>query len=225
MHEDNVNELNPQAVIMAKAMKYAVENLNLTFKYKAVFNKKLVSKDLSCINVMSNYSVFGIGPMHPRDTNHLLEADGTFVSYYSSHDNFLDSESPVFRVTPNDTFRVRAILDIVRKLNWKFVSVISSYGSNGRRAAQYFIDRLDDADSCLDRHLELPLKRKTEKFKQIGELESNAIICFTVGQDTVNVIRQLNTFTKKLPQLLFAFGSINYDEIGKKTIGHGTLFN
>ena len=225
INKENDNELNPQAVVMAKAMELAVKNLNLTFKYKVDFNKKPLIKKLNCIKEMSNYSVFGIGPMYPRDTNRLSETDGTFISYYSSEENSFHHQSAVFRVTPPDSFRIQALLDIVRELKWKYVSVISSYGENGRAAAHDFIKRIERAQSCLDKHVELPAKSSMEEFKKISTLNSSAIICFTMGQDTVDVMGYLQQDTRTRPQLLFAFSTINYGEIAKKpAVASGTLF-
>ena len=206
-------------------MEFAVKNLSLTFEYKVNFNNKQVTKDLNCINEISNYSAFGIGPMYPRDANRLLEADGTFVSYYSSYEHQpSDDHSSVYRVTPPDSFRIQALLDIVRTLGWKRLSVISSYGENGHTAASHFIERLEKAHSCLDQHLELPWKKSTKKFKKISKLNSSAIISFTMGQDTVNVIRYINRNKRQKPQLLFAFGSMKYGEISEKTVANGSLF-
>ena len=203
-------------------MEFTVNNLNLTFKYNVHFNDKRVSRSL--VNDMFNCSIFGIGPMYPRDTNHLSEADGTFVSYYSSYNQALDYQSPVHRVTPEDSFRVQALLDIVRTIGWKYVSVISSYGENGRTAAQSFIDSIDKAHSCVYQHLKLPLKKSIAIFKEIPNLNSSAIISFTMGEDTVNVIRYTGKNEKKKPQIIFAFGSLNYHKIGTETVANGTLF-
>ena len=220
--EDGEKDLNPQAVIMAKAMEFAVNNLNLTFKYNVHFNHKRVSRSL--VNDMFNYSIFGIGPMYPRDTNLLLEADGTFVSYYSSYDQSLDYQSAVHRVTPEDSFRVQAMLDIVRTLGWKYVSVISSYGENGDTAAQNFIDSIEKAHSCVQQHLKLPLKRSAESLKEILNINASAVISFTMGKDTENVIRYMSKNKERKPRIIFAFGSLHYHKIGKITAANGSLF-
>ena len=206
-------------------MEFTVSNLNLTFKYKVNFNNNRVSRSL--VNDMFNYSIFGIGPMYPRDTNLISEADGTFVSYYSFYDQALDHQSSVYRVTPEDSFRVQALLDIVRTLEWKYVSVISSYGANGDTAAQRFVDSIEKAHSCVYQHLKLPRKKSAEKIKGISNIiNSSAIISFTMGEDTENVIRFMGRNKKKKHQIIFAFGSLHYHKIGMKTAANcnGALF-
>ena len=216
------DKLNPQAVILARAMEFALENINSTFRFEAIFNSKKIRKDLKCVNSMSNFSVFGIGPMYPRDLRYLLEADGTFVSYYSpkehlSDDDDNDSDS-VFSVVPRNLFRIRALLDIVRKFKWRYVSVASSYGEHGRIEAEEFIDRIAEANSCVDSHIRLPLKHNRKKFKDFEKINSSALISFTMGQDTVNVIKHLSGKSGKQFQVIFAFGTISYDEIGSNRI-------
>ena len=215
---------------MAMALEFALENVNSAFKFEAVFNNKKIRESLNCISCMSNHSVFGIGPMYPRDMSYLWDTDGTFVSYYSSNDHLSDNsyESSMFSIVPPNSFRIQALLDIVRALEWKHVSVISSYGENGRTAAQYFIDKIEKANSCLDFHLELPLKRATKKLEEIQKINSSAIISFTMAEDTVNVIRYLDWIKDRKPQMLFAFGTIHFEEVGGKPTlsktANGSLF-
>ena len=199
--------------MMAKALEFAVENLRMTFRYKMNFNEKRFSQSTG--RDISNNSIFGIRPIYPRDINRLLQTDGNFISYFSSYEYSLDDQFAVCSVVPQDLFTIQALLDIVCRLNWKYVSVISAHGENGRIAAQHFIDSIEEAESCLDLYLELSLKRSTKTLKEILNTNSSAIIAFTMAEDTVYVIRYIDELDKKDIQLLFAFGTINYDDIGK----------
>ena len=222
--EGDDDKVNPQVVILAKAMEFALENLNSTFRFEAIFNTRKTHKSISSI---SNHSVFAIGPMYPGDFCYQMKNDGTFVSYYSSNEHLSDSDgnvSSVFSIVPENSFRIRALLHIVRKMEWKYVTIISSCGEHGRTAADDFSDRIKEANSCVDYHLKLRLKKNRKKFKEIEKLNSSAIISFTMGLDTVNVIKHL----PKEIQVIFAFGTIFYEEIASERYlskkANGTLF-
>ena len=214
---------------MAKAMEFALEKLNSSFRFEATFNSKEIRESINCIKCMSNFSVFGIGPIYPRDLSYLLETDGTFVSYYPADAQTLHDTSSVYSIVPVDSFRIRALVDLVRKLEWKYISIISSYGGNGQKTAESFVEKIMDSNvACIDEDIELPLKNTKKSFEYIETINSSAIISFTMGRDTVSVIEHLNAKRGKKPQVLFAFGTIYYDEIGKKRSLHkaanGSLF-
>ena len=207
-------------------MGYAVQNLNLEnklYQYKINFINKWMSKGSNCINVLSNDAVFGIEPVCQQEENCNLKSKGTFISYYPSYGYPTDNTSDVYRVFPQDSFRIKALLDITRALEWKYVPVISSHGRYGR-LAQRFIDKLEEADSCLHQHYELPLRSSQQSFDEIEKFTSNAVVSFTVAQDTIKVIKNVDRIREGKIQILFAYGPINYDEIGEIEKANGTLF-
>ena len=57
------------------------------------------------------------------------------VTYSATYSDFEKTQGYMLRTVPTDKFRVDATIDVVKKLDWNYVGVISSYGYNGEREA------------------------------------------------------------------------------------------
>lgn len=73
------------------------------------------------------------------------------VSYYATSDDLSDTKRfPYFaRVVPPDTLQVQAIVDILLKFEWSYVTFVYSDDSYGRNAIKYFKKLINDLPICL----------------------------------------------------------------------------
>ena len=69
------------------------------------------------------------------------------VSYSAVFSNF--GSRAVLQTVPSNVYRVQALLDLVKRLEWNYFAVISSYGYDRECDAKNFISRLSGIGVCL----------------------------------------------------------------------------
>ena len=153
--------------MMGEAMKYAVLSVNnnsqmlfgYTFEIKKIYG--LNGEDDVRYNVLKSYLAkipFLIGP-YSSETSYVASIlTRTFrqiaVSYSAVFSDF-DARA-MLRTVPSNFYRVQALLDLVKRLKWNYLAVISSYGHDGERDAKNFISRLSSIGVCLGEQIDLP---------------------------------------------------------------------
>ena len=231
---------------MAEAMKYAVEKINNDSNY--LYGYKLAVENIYDTNsdkvvrmlvfdtFMSN-TTFLIGP-YSSETSYVTSIlTGTLgqlaISYSATYSDFELSDIPqnnMLRTVPSDTYRVQATIDLIQKLKWNYIAVISSYGFNGERDARHFISKLTDIGVCLADQIYLPKHATKAALKAIVSLNYDdrlkAVVLFTTNDDSsllLSTIKQQNLTNRFY--LVCIFGCTNYLEVieGNEQAATGTI--
>ena len=145
----------------------------------------------------------------------LVTFGGSFDSLAKSKTNFL------FRTVPADSFRVMAMINLMQKMNWNYISIISSHGRNGDNSAQTFIKKIPAARICQAYYSSLPETASMSDYINTvkaadADKKARGLVLFTTIEDAVGVIRALKylNLTRRF-QIVAAFGFTNNVEITK----------
>ena len=65
----------------------------------------------------------------------------------------------MFRTVSSNVYRVRALFDLVKRLERNYFAVINSYGHDGDRDAISFISKFSSIGACLVEQIDLPQQR------------------------------------------------------------------
>ena len=230
--------------MMGEAMKYAVERVNnnteslhgYTFEIKEIYGSS--SEDSVRDVVLGTFLTkvpFLIGP-YSSETSYIASIlTKTFkqitVSYSAAYSDF-DTKA-MFRTVSSNVYRVRALLDLVKRLEWNYLAVINSYGHDGDRDAMSFISKFSSIGACLGEQIDLPRQRDAndESFDSaVASLQKDnrikAIVLFTTNDDSRRIMLALKR--KKLEgfyRIICAFGCTNYMEVveGIEDVALGTI--
>ena len=230
--------------MMGEAMKYAVETVNnnteslhgYTFEIKEIYGSS--SEDSVRDVVLGTFLTkvpFLIGP-YSSETSYIASIlTKTFkqitVSYSAAYSDF-DTKA-MFRTVSSNVYRVRALLDLVKRLEWNYLAVINSYGHDGDRDAMSFISKFSSIGACLGEQIDLPRQRDAndESFDSaVASLQKDnrikAIVLFTTNDDSRRIMLALKR--KKLEgfyRIICAFGCTNYMEVveGIEDVALGTI--
>ena len=218
--------------MMREAMKYAVgrvkNNSEELFGYSLEIKKIYGSNNEDDVlnNVLDTFMAkvpFLIGPYSAETSYEASILTGTFrqtaISYSAAFSDF-DSKA-MLRTVPSNFYRVQALLELVKRLEWNYVAVISSYGHDGELDAKKFISKLSRIEVCLGEQIYLPKQRSADHKafdKAVVTIQKDprikAIILFTVNKDSRSIMKALKD--KKLEQfyrIICAFGCTNYREV------------
>ena len=218
--------------MMGEAMKYAVLSVNnnsqmlfgYTFDIKKIYG--LNDEDDVRYNVLQTYLTeipFLIGP-YSSETSYVASLlTSTFrqtaVSYSAVFSDF-DSRA-MLRTVPSNFYRVQALLDLVERLKWNYLAVISSYGNDGERDAKNFISRLSGIGVCLGEQIALPKQSSANGYSFSNAVTTirkdqqiRAIILFTINDDSRRIMMALKKNNlEHFYRIICAFGCTNYMEV------------
>ena len=242
---ESIGKINYQSgIMMGEAMKYAVERVNndteslhgYTFEVKELYGSS--SEDSVRDYVLGTFLTkvpFLIGP-YSSETSYVASIlTKTFkqitVSYSAFYSDF--DIKAMFRTVSSNFYRVRALLDLVKRLEWNYLAVINSYGHDGDRDAMSFISKFSSIGACLGEQIDLPRQRdaNNESFDSaVASLQKDnrikAIVLFTTNDDSRRIMLALKR--KKLEgfyRIICAFGCTNYIEVveGIEDVALGTI--
>ena len=231
-------------VMMAEAMKYAVrvinKNKNYLHGYKLGITDIFDTENDDSVRkyILDTFLAeipFLIGP-YSSETSYIGSIlTGTFgqlaVSYSATYSDFEKTQNYMVRTVPTDTFRVEAAIDVVQKLQWNYIGVISSYGYNGEREARHFTSKLSEIGVCLATQSNL-LKHESEQgyvkaiTKMNEDVRLKALVFFTTNNDSTLLLAAIQRL--KLNDrfyILCMYGCTNYIEVvkGKEQVADGIL--
>lgn len=228
---------------MAEAMRYAVDEINKNktlYGYELGINKIYDTENDDDVrkHILDTFIArvpFLIGP-YSSETSYIGSIlTSTFgqlaVSYSATYSDFEKTQSYMVRTVPSDNFRVEAALNVVKKLKWNYIGVVSSYGYNGEREALKFISRLAEIGVCLATQVDL-LKTESEDgynetiLKMKDDTRLKALVFFTTNPDSsllLSAIKRLNLVRRFY--ILCIYGCTNYIEVvrGKEETANGIL--
>ena len=178
-----------------------------------------------------------IGPMLSADAYDLSSISHyPLISYYASFDKAENSEtcserSYFYRSVPTDTFKIHAILQVIKALKWRHVVIISSYDKNGATMAKEFIANFQEIHYSVSKHEEISRYPTEFEYEQIvrymsEDKGSRALVLFTTTDDSAGVLRALKraNLTERF-QILAANGFTNYVEVtsGNEEVAEGSI--
>ena len=230
---ESLDKINYQSgIMMGEAMKYAVLSVNnnsqLLFGYTFEIREIYGSNDEDDVrdNVLQTFLAripFLIGP-YSSETSYVASIlTRTFrqiaVSYSAVFSDF-DSRA-MLRTVPSNFYRVQALLDLVERLEWNYLAVISSYDHDGERDAKNFISRLSSIGVCLGEYVDLPRQSSTDNSSFHNAVTTiykdqriRAIILFTVNDDSRRIMMALKeNKLEHFYRIIYAFGCTNYMEV------------
>ena len=230
---ESLGKINYQSgIMMGEAMKYAVLSVNnnsqLLFGYTFEIREIYGSNDEDDVrnNVLQTFLAripFLIGP-YSSETSYVASIlTRTFrqiaVSYSAVFSDF-DSRA-MLRTVPSNFYRVQALLDLVERLEWNYLAVISSYGHDGERDAKNFISRLSSIGVCLGEQVDLPRQSSTDSSSFHDAVTTihkdqriRAIILFTINDDSRRIMMALKeNKLEHFYRIICAFGCTNYMEV------------
>ena len=218
--------------MMGEAMKYAVLSVNnnsqMLFGYTLEIKKiyGLNGEDDVRYNVLKSYLAripFLIGP-YSSETSYVASIlTRTFrqiaVSYSAVFSDF--DPRAMLRTVPSNFYRVQALLDLVKRLEWNYLAVISSYGHDGERDAKNFISRLSGIGVCLGEQIDLPRQSSANSSSFNNAVKTirkdqqiRAIILFTINDDSRHIMMALKKNNlEHFYRIICAFGCTNYMEV------------
>ena len=229
---------------MAEAMKFAVERVNNNneslFGYTLKVNEIYFSSNDGLVpeSVLSTFLQkipFLIGP-YSSETSYVASIlTKTFqqiaISYSAAYSDF--DTTAMFRTIPSNAYRVQALLELVKRLEWTYLAVISSYGHDGERDAMNFISKFSDIGICLGEQIDLPRQGDANDGSFDSAVTSiqkdmriKALVLFTTNDDSRRIMLALKR--QKLEgfyQIICAFGCTNYMEVveGLEDVALGTI--
>ena len=219
--------------MMAEAMKYAVLSVNnnsqllygYTFEIKELYDSsddddgELSSFLLTFLTRVP----FLIGPYSSQSSyaaSKMSLATKIIAISYSAVFSDFDSRA-MLRTVPSNIYRVQALLDLVKKLEWNDLAVIGSYDRDGEHDARIFVSRLSGIGVCLREQIYLPPKRSAVNSsfnKAVLKIQKDqhirAIILFTTNDDSRRIMMALKqNELEHFYQIICAFGCTNYREV------------
>ena len=230
---ESIDKINYQSgIMMGEAMKYAVHSVNnnsqMLFGYTLEINEIYGSNDDDDVqdNILQTFLAripFLIGP-YSSETSYIASIlTNTFrqiaVSYSAVFSDF-DSRG-MSRTVPSNFYRVQALLDLVERLEWNYLAVISSYSYDGERDAKNFISRLSSIDVCLGEQIVLPRQSLADSSSFNSAVTTihkdqriRAIILFTINDDSRRIMMALKeNKLEHFYRIICAFGCTNYKEV------------
>ncbi|XP_065646392.1 metabotropic glutamate receptor 3 isoform X3 [Hydra vulgaris] len=240
--------------MMYQAMKYAVNVVNRANNASFLHGYKLAIHEVFDVNDIPDLQQkilktfldripFLIGPYSAQSSfiaSTLTSVFNTVAISYSSSCSFFDNRKleTILRTVPSDKFRVQVALDLLQKLKWNYVVVISSYRYDGEFDAAQFINQLSSINICLEAEIGLPYHPTKSVYESVfqnlfgGNFENKerrrsiGLILFTNKQDTSAIFSLIQEHNlKNNLAIICIYGCTNYVEItqGKEATLNGTL--
>ena len=228
--------------MMGEAMRYAVRRADNSsedlFGYSFAIKKIYESNEREDVrtHVLKTFTsrvIFLIGPYSPETSYVASILTGAFrqiaISNSAAFSDF-DSKA-MLRTIPSNFYRVQALLELMKRLEWNYLAVISSYGHDGELDAKKFISKLSRTGVCLGEQIYLPKQSSADHntFENAvvtiqKDPRIKAIILFTINDDSRSIMKALKD--KKLEhfyRIICAFGCTNYkevvEEVGEVALG------
>ncbi|XP_047134144.1 metabotropic glutamate receptor 3 isoform X1 [Hydra vulgaris] len=240
--------------MMYQAMKFAVNvvnranNASFLHGYKLAIHevfdvKNMMDLQEKILKTFMDRIPFLIGPYSAQSSfiaSTLTSVFNTVAISYSSSCSFFDNRKveTILRTVPSDKFRVQVALDLLQKLKWNYVVVISSYRYDGEYDAAQFINQLSSINVCLEAEIGLPYHLTKSVYESVlqnlfggnyknkEKRRSIGLILFTNKQDTSAIFSLIQEHNlKNNLAIICIYGCTNYVEItqGKEAALNGTL--
>ena len=207
----NCGEIDTQnAIIYLEAFRYALKfanNLNLT-KYKIGYQivdtcdsstvLKRVIKD-QCMEQYSNKMVAVVGPSSADAASEMSQVFNVWVinmlSYAVGSPIFDDRvrHERILRTVPSDSYQVLALVDLIKRFNWTYVTTVSSCSNYEQKTLSSFRAAMNANKRCLARSTVLPCERTAATYDYelnhiLKDSKVRVVVLFTSKDDTYGLL-------------------------------------
>ena len=116
---------------------------------------------------------------------------------YSSTSTILSNKdiySYFLRTVPPDSFQVQALIDIVSKFGWSYVSTINSAGTYGTKGIEMFWKKAEENGICIDVKISLSSFPETNEYDSVieklhnRERQNNVVVVFATQTVARNLL-------------------------------------
>jgi hypothetical protein len=100
-----------------------------------------------------------------------------------------DIYSYFLRTVPPDTFQAKALVDIIRKFGWSYVSTVNSDGAYGTKGIEMFWKRAEENGICIDEKVQLTVFPSKAEYDSVlerlhnRERQNNVVVIFATQSD------------------------------------------
>ncbi|XP_033826124.2 metabotropic glutamate receptor 4 [Periophthalmus magnuspinnatus] len=119
------------------------------------------------------------------------------ISYASTAPELSDNTRYDFfsRVVPPDTYQAQAMVDIVKAMQWNYVSTVASEGNYGESGVDAFIQRSrEDGGLCISQSLKIPREPKLNEFdkiiRRLSENPNARVVIIFANEDDIKRLLQ-----------------------------------
>ena len=203
-------------LLLAEAMKYTIEKLSskrkTRFKYKIV---DLKGENRNTVNLLTTFknlrftAIISATEIHQTYFAALLYSGDTYnIPIYSalaSSSYFEDAKKSgkavnVFQFLPNEKKETKAIIDILLKLNWLYVSVVSYADSFMQRFVESFLSLAQRNFICIATRITLPtgidVQVSSEQLNNLHQYSrAKVIVLFTPPHITNKILNAFGNHT------------------------------
>ena len=164
-----------------------------------------------------------VSPTEPYtafDVSVLTEAlRNPLITYGYSNDR-VKHPTFIFRATAADNYKLSAMVAIVKKLRWNYISVLSSNGKSGETLSKAFIKHAFRAKICSAKNVALPseptLTDYRNAIREVASVPATALVLFTNNRDSIGLAMAMKELLIKGKfQILAMGGFTNYNEVVK----------
>ncbi|XP_034152052.1 metabotropic glutamate receptor 4 isoform X2 [Esox lucius] len=119
------------------------------------------------------------------------------VSYASTAAELSDNTRYDFfsRVVPSDTYQAQAMVDIVKAMQWNYVSTVASEGNYGESGVDAFIQKSrEDGGVCISQSVKIPREPKPGEFdkviRRLSENPNARVVILFANEDDIRRLLQ-----------------------------------
>lgn len=228
------NKLNYQSgFMMASALRYAVDKINekndlngYKMAYDVADCNNINAGKKAVLNSFLQKVPFIIGSYSSESSYINSILTGTFktlmISYSATYVDFPKhglSKGFMLRNVPSALTRMHVALKFLKRMEWNYISMVSSFSYNGEKDAAIFATYLHLFKACLAESKSLPSNpQKTDFENTIYSLDMDpkikVIVLFTAKNDTRNFIKSLgqHNLTSRF-YILCMYGCTNMAEV------------
>ena len=203
-------------LLLAEAMKYSVSRLaskkKIRFKYKIVDlkgeNRNTVNllttftdlKFAAIISATELHQTYFAAKLYSGDTYNIPIYSTIASSSYFDYAKKSGKATNVFQMLPNEEYEAKAIVDILLKLKWSYVSVVSSDDSFMQRAVDSFLSMAQNGYICIGARITLPSgvddQVSSEQLDSLYQYtRAKVIVLFTPPHVTKRILNALGDHT------------------------------
>ena len=205
----------PQLLYMESVV-FAIEQVNsrsdflygYKMELKNVFTHDIANIDyLEAVNMLT-YEVIGsmlqnipllIGPNSNLFGSILpvLDKSSPLISYGVTSTRLEKTEN-LFKTVPSDHFRMQVLYDLLKRLGWNYLSVISSGKLQSTYDARMFLKQTDKLNVCVNEYVPLAHSSMLRSFINKSYNEGlKGIIAFTYHDDSLLLLQEVRVLIKK----------------------------
>ena len=213
-----------------EAYRFALEKVNERgIVYGMNLSEKILStEDITKYNKILKSFYIGnpspvVSPVEPCmafKVSLLTDALGIPLISNSYRNDKTKQPTSIFRATAADSYKLSAMVAIIKRLGWNYIVVLSSSGRNGETLSKAFIKLVSRSKICTAKEVSLPaeptITEYVDALRGIASVEAAGLVLFTDNRDSMGLAMAMKVLAMKTKYQILAMGGFtNYIEITK----------